>query len=373
MNLMSMKVPFLDLQALSAEVADEVSSRWKRIVDQSDFILGQEVIQFEQEFAEYCSCGHAVGVASGLDALKLILLAMDVGLGDEVITAANSFIATALAISAVGATPVLVDMAERDFLIDVQMLEGAITPQTKAIMPVHLYGQAADMDPIMELAYKYGLKVIEDACQAHGALYNGRRCGSLGDAAAFSFYPGKNLGAFGDGGAVTTNDAALAGRVRMLRNYGSPRRYHHDELGENSRLDTVQAAVLSVKLQHLEKWNAARRRVAARYAEGLKDLAELRLPLTNGYAEHVHHLFVVRTVRRDALMQHLQEHGIDCIIHYPIPIHLQKAYASGGWKPGDFPVAEKAAGEILSLPFFPTMADGEIDYVLDAVRDFFRK
>lgn len=366
-----MKIPFLDLGAMSTEVTDEVFRRWKTIVHQSDFILGQEVVRFEQEFAEYCACDHAVGMASGLDALKLILRAMDIGPGDEVVTAANSFIATALAISSVGAIPVLVDMDDRDFLIDVQALEEAITPRTKAIMPVHLYGQAADMEPIVKLARKHGLKVIEDACQAHGALCNGRKCGSLGDAAAFSFYPGKNLGAFGDAGAATTNDAALADRIRMLRNYGSPRRYHHDELGENSRLDTLQAAVLSVKLPHLEKWNAARRRVAARYAVGLKDVAEVRLPATNGYAEHVHHLYVVRTARRDALMNHLQECGMGCIIHYPIPIHLQKAYAFRGWKPGDFPVAERAANEILSLPLFPTITDGQVDCVIAAIKEFF--
>jgi len=366
-----MKIPFLDLGAMSADVADEVSRRWKTIVDQSDFILGQEVARFEEAFAEYCGCSHAIGMASGLDALKLILRAMDIGPGDEVVTAANSFIATALAISSVGATPVLVDMDDRDFLIDAQALEDAITPRTKAIIPVHLYGQAADMDPIMELARKYGLKVIEDACQAHGALYKGCRCGSLGDAAAFSFYPGKNLGAFGDGGAATTNDAVLADRIRMLRNYGSLRRYYHDELGENSRLDTIQAAVLSAKLRHLDQWNAARRRVAVRYAEGLKDVVEVRLPLTSSYAEHVHHLYVVRTGQRDALMQHLQEHGIGCIIHYPIPIHLQRAYASMGWKAGDFPVAEQAANEILSLPLFPTMVDEQVDYVVDAIAGFF--
>ena len=365
-----MKIPFLDLGAMSTEVADEISRRWETIVDQSDFILGQEVVRFEEAFAEYCECSHAIGMASGLDALKLILRAMDIGAGDEVVTATNSFIATALAISSVGAVPVLVDMDDRDFLIDVQALEGAITPRTKAIMPVHLYGQAVDMEPIMNLARKHGLKVIEDACQAHGALYNGHKCGSLGDAAAFSFYPGKNLGAFGDAGAATTNDAALADRIRMLRNYGSSRRYHHDELGENSRLDTLQAAVLSVKLPHLEKWNAARRRVAARYAAGLKDVEEVRLSVTNGYAEHVHHLYVVRTARRDALMNHLQERDIGCSIHYPIPIHLQKAYASRGWNPGDFPVAEKAADEVLSLPLFPTMTDGQVDCVIAAIEEF---
>ncbi len=365
-----MKIPFLDLSALSAEIASEVSNRWKVIVDQSDFVLGWEVIGFEQEFAEYCACDYAVGVASGLDALKLILRAMDIGQGDEVITAANSFIATALAISSVGAVPILVDMNDRDFLMDVQALESAITPRTKAIIPVHLYGQAVDMNPIMELACKRGLKVIEDAAQAHGALCNGRRCGSLGDAAAFSFYPGKNLGAFGDGGAVTTNDAVLADRIRMLRNYGSHRRYHHDELGENSRLDTVQAAVLSVKLKNLEEWNATRRHIAGRYAAGLANVAGLRLPTTNEYAEHVHHLYVIRTMRRDALIQYLQDRDIGCIIHYPIPIHLQKAYAYRGWMSGDFPVAEQAANEILSLPLFPSMTDAQVDYVVDTIIEF---
>lgn len=367
-----MKIPFLDLQAISAEVAGEVSRRWNTIVENADFILGQEVVRFEQEFATYCDCTHAIGVASGLDALKLVLRAMGIGPGDEVVTVANSFIATALAVSSVGAVPVLVDMDDRDFLIDVQAVENAITPRTKAIIPVHLYGQVADMGPIMAMARKHGLKVVEDACQAHGARYQGRQCGSLGDAAAFSFYPGKNLGAFGDGGAVTTNDAALAAQIRMLRNYGSPVRYHHDELGENSRLDTIQAAVLSVKLQYLEAGNARRRQVAARYADGLQAVAEVRLPGVNDPAGHVYHLFVIRTTQRDALMRHLQERDIGCIIHYPIPIHLQKAYASRGWKAGDFPVAEKAAGEILSLPLSPVMTDGQVDFVVETIARFYR-
>lgn len=368
-----MKVPFLDLQAASAEVAGEISSAWKTVVDDSNFILGRQVDAFENEFAAYCSCRHAIGVASGLDALKLILRAIDIGPGDEVITAANSFIATALAISSTGAAPVLVDMNDKDFLIDVSALEAAITDRTKAIIPVHLYGQSADMDPIIKLAGKHGLKVIEDAAQAHGALYKGRKCGSLGDAAAFSFYPGKNLGAFGDGGAITTNDAALADRVRMLRNYGSSRRYHHDELGENSRLDTVQAVVLSAKLLRLERWNTCRRQIAEGYAEGLAGIEALRLPRVNEHAEHVFHLYVVRTNRRDELMARLQEKDIGCIIHYPIPIHLQKAYASMGWNPGDFPFSEKAADEILSLPVFPTMTHEQVDYVVNTITDFFGK
>lgn len=366
-----MKIPFLDLQALSAEVAADVSNAWKTIVKDSNFVLGHQVATFEEEFANYCECSDAIGVASGLDALKLILRALDIGEGDEVITAANSFIATALAVTSVSAEVVLVDMNDEDFLIDVQALERAITPATKAIIPVHLYGHPADMDPIMEIARKHGLKVIEDAAQAHGALYKGRKCGALGDAAAFSFYPGKNLGAFGDGGAVTTNNAELAERIRSLRNYGSPRRYHHELLGENSRLDTVQAAVLSLKLKRLEGWNAARRRVAAYYTERLADVGGVRCPEINTHVLSVHHLYVIRAQKRDDLMNYLLEQDIGCIIHYPIPIHLQEAYASMGWKEGSFPVAENAAKEILSLPMFPTITTEQMDYVTDAVKAFF--
>ncbi|VGO12166.1 dTDP-3-amino-3,4,6-trideoxy-alpha-D-glucose transaminase [Pontiella desulfatans] len=366
-----MNVPFLDLKAASAEVADEVADVWQTIVEDSNFILGHQVEMFEKEFAAYCDCRHAIGVASGLDALKLILRAMDIGAGDEVVTVANSFIATALAVSSVGAQPVLVDMDDTDFLIDVQLLEAAITPRTKAIIPVHLYGQSAAMDPIMAVARQHGLKVIEDAAQAHGALYNGRKCGSLGDAAAFSFYPGKNLGAFGDGGAVTTNDDALAEKLLSLRNYGSPRRYHHELLGENSRLDTVQAAVLSAKLKHLDRWNAGRRRVVEQYAAGLSGVGDLRLPRSDDPAGHVHHLYVIRSARRDGLKAHLESQGIGCIIHYPIPIHLQEAYAFMDWKEGDFPAAEQAAKEILSLPIFPTMTEEQVGGVVDAVRAFF--
>lgn len=367
-----MNIPFLDLQAVSAQVADEVSRRWSSIVDQSDFILGQSVEDFEAEFSRYCDCAHAVGVASGLDALKLILRALDVGPGDEVITVTNSFIASALAISSVGAVPVLVDMHDRDFLINVDAIEDAVTSRTKVIMPVDLYGQAADMDAVCDIARRHGLKVVEDACQAHGARYKGRKCGSLGDAASFSFYPGKNLGAFGDGGAVTTHDDELAERVRMLRNYGSLRRYHHDALGENSRLDTIQAAVLSAKLPHLDHWNAQRRQVAGWYAECLNGLEHIRLPVVNDHCEPVHHLFVIRTSRRDELMEYLQCAGIGTIIHYPIPIHLQDAYAGMGWQRGDFPVSERAADEILSLPIYPTLSREQVEYVGETIRLFIK-
>lgn len=366
-----MNIPFLDLRAMSDEVRERVFSQWNAIVEQSGFILGRQLVDFEREFATYCNCSHAIGVASGLDALKLILRAMNIGPGDEVITVANSFIATALAISSVGAIPVLVNMSEKDFLIDVDAIEGVITDRTKAIIPVHLYGQVADMDRIGEIAKKYGLKVIEDACQAHGAQYNGRRCGSLGDAAAFSFYPGKNLGAFGDAGAITTNDAQLAEQIRSLRNYGSPERYHHEVLGENSRLDTLQAAVLFEKLPHLDGWNAARRRIAEWYADGFDGVQDVVLPFCNAYAEHIYHLYVIRVPQRDKLLAFLQEKGIGCAVHYPIPIHLQKAYEDKGWVFGDFPVCEKAAGEILSLPMYPSLTRRNVDIIAGAVREFF--
>lgn len=366
-----MKVPFLDLPTLSDEVRDDVVNRWNRVISRSDYVLGSAVAEFEHEFALYCECKYALGLASGLDALKLILRAYGIGAGDEVITVANSFIATALAISAVGATPVLVDMCDFDFNMDVSAVAAAITPQTKAIIPVHLYGQPADMDPLVELAKEYGLYVIEDACQAHGARYGGRRAGSIGDAAAFSFYPGKNLGAFGDGGAVTTNDPVLAEKIRTLRNYGSSVRYHHDELGENSRLDTLQAEVLSVKLAKLDGWNERRREVAAWYRDALSDLPDVVLPSERAESEHVYHLFVIRTAQRDKLVQFLHGRDIGCIIHYPIPIHLQKAYASAGWTLGDFPCAERAADEILSLPMGPSMTKEQVDYVAAAIHDCF--
>jgi len=366
-----MNIPFLDLKTLSKEVSEEVSQSWNEILNRADFILGKEVSQFETRFATYCDCKESIGTASGLDALKLILRAMDIGSGDEVITQTNSFIATALAISSVGATPVLTDMNDADFLIDVSAVEKAITPRTKAIIPVHLYGQVAEMEPILALAQKHKLKVIEDACQAHGAIYKGQKAGSIGDAAAFSFYPGKNLGAFGDAGAVTTNNLQLAKRIRTLRNYGSPQRYHHEEQGENSRLDTLQAAVLLAKLSRLDNWNNSRRKMAARYTQGLNQIPDLKLPIVQDPLRHVHHLFVVRTSKRDQLLKHLTQNQIGAIIHYPIPIHLQKAYAQMGWRKGHFPLAEKAADEILSLPLFPTMSNAQVDYVIEVIQQFF--
>ncbi len=366
-----MNVPFVDLKTQFAAIRGDVMRNVEKVLQNTNFILGAEVSEFEKAFAAYCECRHAVGVASGLDALKLALRALDIGPGDEVITTANTFIATALAVNSVGATPVLVDMDAVSYNLDPKQLDAAVTPRTKAILPVHLYGQPADMDPILAWAEKRKLHVIEDACQAHGARYKGRRCGSLGRIAAFSFYPGKNLGAYGDGGAVTTNDPALAEKVVLLRGYGSTVKYYHDALGENSRLDTIQAAVLNAKLPHLDAWNAARRRAAARYTEQLAGVGDVATPQILPFAEHVFHLYVIRTARRDALLKFLQERGVGCIIHYPVPIHLQKAYADRGWKRGDFPETERAADEILSLPMFPDITDAQIDYVVQSVRDFF--
>jgi dTDP-4-amino-4,6-dideoxygalactose transaminase len=367
-----MKVPFLDLKNQPEGLRDEIRSAMDQVLADCNFILGKPVADFEAAFAAYCGCKYGIGVASGLDALKLILRAMEIGPGDEVITGSHTFIATALAVSAVGATPVLVEVDPVAYTMNPAAFESAVTARTKAVMPVHLYGQTADMGPILAIARRYGLKVIEDACQAHGARCDGMRAGTLGDAAAFSFYPGKNLGAFGDGGAVTTNDSVLADRIRTLRNYGSAKKYYHDELGENSRLDTLQAAVLSAKLPHLDRGNAARRAVAARYAGQLEGVGDLVLPAVRSGSEHVFHLYVIQTAQRDALQKYLMEQGVECLIHYPVPVHLQKAYASKGWKKGAFPLTEQLAARILSLPVFPGMTDDQVDFVCDRVQSFYK-
>jgi len=374
-----MKIPFLDLQAQTAGFQNEIQTAMDQVVADCNFILGKPVADFEEAFAAYCECDHAVGVATGLDALKLILRAMDIGPGDEVITSAHTFIATALAISAVGATPVLVEADPLTYTMDTAAFAAAITGQTKAVMPVHLYGQTAEMDPILDVARRHGLNVIEDACQAHGARCNGRRAGAIGDAAAFSFYPGKNLGAFGDGGAVTTNDAVLAGRIRTLRNYGSSKKYFHDELGENSRLDTLQAAVLGVKLNYLDAGNAARRAAAALYTRQLEGVGDIVAPHIREGSEHIFHLYVIQTNRRDELQSFLREQGVECLIHYPVPVHLQKAYSSqrpvvsssNHWRKGGFPLTEQLADRILSLPIFPGLTEDQQCYVTDSIRRFF--
>jgi dTDP-4-amino-4,6-dideoxygalactose transaminase len=338
-------------------------------MQRGDFVLGGAVAEFERAFAEYCGVQYCVGVDSGYSALELIVRAYDIGPGDEVITAANTFIATTLAISNTGATPVLVDCDPETYNIDATKIEAAITSRTKAIMPVHLYGQTADMDAINAIARKHGLYVFEDAAQASGARHKGRRAGSLGDAAGFSFYPGKNLGAYGDGGAVTTNNARIAERIRLLRNIGQKVKYYHEVKGFNHRLDTIQAAVLKVKLPHLDDWNASRRRAAATYADLLADLP-VTTPTTADYAEHIFHLYVIRVSDREPLMEHLKEMGIATGLHYPIPIHLQPAYAELGYKRGDFPVTEAYAETIMSLPIFPELDDDKAAYVAGAVREF---
>jgi dTDP-4-amino-4,6-dideoxygalactose transaminase len=362
-----MKVPFLELKPAYNELRDELDAAYHRVMDSGWYLLGNEIESFETGFAKYCEAGHCVAVGNGLDALHLILRAYDIGAGDEVIVPTNTFIATWLAVSYAGATPVPVEPDLKTFNLDPKRIEAAITPKTKAIMPVHLYGQPADMDPIISIARKHGLKVIEDNAQAQGARYKDRRTGSLGDAAGNSFYPGKNLGAFSDAGAVTTNDGELAGRIRTLRNYGSKKKYYNDVKGFNSRLDELQAAFLRVKLKKLDEWNDRRRNVAALYMTELGGAANLALPFVPEWAEPVWHLFVVRHPKRDALQQKLAAADIGTLIHYPVPAHLSGAYADGTWKRHDFPIAEELAGTVLSLPIGPHLLNEQIRFVATEV------
>jgi dTDP-4-amino-4,6-dideoxygalactose transaminase len=361
-----MSVPFLDLHAAYFELRAELDAAYHRVMDSGWYILGNEVEAFESEFAEYCGVKHCVGVGNGLEALQLILHAMDIGPGDEVIVPANTYIATWLAASNVGAVPVPVEPCAHTYNIDPTRINAAISPRTKAIIPVHLYGQPADMDPINELAARYGLAVVEDAAQAHGARYKGRKTGSLGHAAGFSFYPGKNLGAIGDGGAVTTDDDALADRIRLLRNYGSKHKYVHACKGVNSRLDELQAAFLRVKLRCLDEWNARRTRIATAYSATLPG-RNVVVPHVPDYAEPVWHLYVVLSEARDALQQELQTAGIGTLIHYPIPPHMQGAYAMRGYSRDAFPLSARLAGQLLSLPIGPAMTDEQAAMVVAAV------
>lgn len=358
-----MNVLFLDLGAAYRELQGEIDDAVHRVLASGHYILGPEVEAFEQEFATFCGVQECVGVANGLDALHLALRAMDVGPGDEVIVPSNTYIATWLAVSQCGATPVPVEPDERTFNIDPAQIEAAISDRTKVILPVHLYGQPADMDPILAIARKHGLRVLEDGAQAHGARYKGRRVGGHGDAVTWSFYPGKNLGALGDGGAVTTNDAQLADRIRVLRNYGSRVKYVNEVQGYNSRLDPLQAAVLNVKLRYLDDWNSRRCAIAQRYQQALIGCG-LNLPQTLDNTESVWHLYVVRTLRRGALQAHLTEAGIGSLIHYPIPPHLQHAYANLSYKPRVFPIAETLADEVLSLPMGPHQTIDQQDKVI---------
>lgn len=366
-----MTVPFVDLASEHHRYRHQLDAAVAGVVDASSFVLGEAVERFERSFAAYCSTEHAVGVDSGFSALELILRGYGIGPGDEVITTANTFVATVAAIDATGATPVLVDVDPATHWMDLDQTAAAITAHTRAIIPVHLYGRVGPMDPLLDLARYYGVKVIEDACQAHGAAYRGRRAGSLGDAAAFSFYPSKNLGAFGDGGMIVTDDADLVERLRMLRNVGSTEKYVHAVRGFNRRLDSIHAAVLDIKLGYLDRANEGRRRAAAAYTALLEE-APVTVPAKAEADEHVFHLYVIETLERDGLMRSLGERGISVGIHYPVPVHLQPAYGWLGHGPGDFPVSEALAERIVSLPMFPTISVGQIAYVVKAIERYFQ-
>ncbi|TKT80266.1 DegT/DnrJ/EryC1/StrS family aminotransferase [Aquamicrobium sp. LC103] len=360
-------IPFLDLKAQYASIKDEIDAAVLNVLGSAQYVLGEEVAAFEREFAAYCGTRHAIAVNTGTSALHLSLLAAGVGPGDEVITVPFTFVATASAICYTGARPVFIDIDPVTFTMDPEKLEASITPRTKAVMPVHLYGQTADMAPIMEMAERYGLAVIEDACQAHGAEYKGRRAGGIGVSGCFSFYPGKNLGACGEGGIVVTNDDAHAHMVRMLRDWGQERRYHHTLKGFNYRMDGIQGAILRVKLRHLERWTEARRQHARRYTELLAGSGRVTTPVELPDRRHVYHIYAVRCGDRDALQRELVAEGVQTGLHYPVPIHLQPAHEDLGYRAGDFPVAEAAAREVLSLPIYPEMTQRQVEQVADAV------
>ena len=360
-------VPFVDLKAQYQTIKSEIEAAISRVVESGRYILGPEVEKFEKDFAKYVGARFCVGVNSGTAALQLALMATGVGATDEVIVPANTFFATAETVSTAGARPVFVDADSVAYTIDVSKIENAITPRTRAIIPVHLYGQPADLDPVFEIARRHNLSVIEDAAQAHGAEYKGRRVGALGDVGCFSFYPAKNLGAYGDAGAIVTDDDMVARRLRLLRDHGSDRKYYHEIVGYNFRLETLQAAVLAVKLRHLESWTRLRRRHAAQYHELLKT-SSLVLPRELEYARHVYHLYVVQSDRRDELQRKLAAAGVQTGIHYPVPIHLQPAYSSLGYRAGDFPETEKQSQRVLSLPMFAELTDEQINLVAEALK-----
>jgi dTDP-4-amino-4,6-dideoxygalactose transaminase len=367
---MTTNIAFLDMKAQYLELKAELDLAYQRVMESGWYILSDEVQAFEREFAEYVGVKHCIGVGNGLEALQLILMAYGVGEGDKVIIPANTYIASWLAVSYVGATPIPVEPDPATHNLDPSRIETAITKRTKAIMPVHLYGQTVVMDEIWKIAERHGLPIIEDSAQTHGAAYRDRKSGNLGSAAGFSFYPTKNLGAFGDAGAVTTNDDRLADRVRVLRNYGSRRKYFNEEKGHNSRLDPLQAAFLRVKLKHLDEWNARRRWIAQYYFEHLKGLPGLALPQIAKDADPVWHLFVIASTQRDALQAHLEKCGIGTLIHYPVPPHLSEAYADLKYKPGDFPITEQLAGSVLSLPIGPHLKLEDAGSIAQAVREF---
>jgi len=362
----NVKIPYLDLKAQYRSIKPEIDAALERVFDSGQFALGPEVAAFEQDFAKYCGTSECIALNSGTSALHLALLAAGVGRGAEVVTVPFTFVASVAAVEYAGAKPVLVDIDPRSFTMDPAAIEKAITSRTKAILPVHLYGQPADMDPIMEIARLHGLVVIEDAAQAHGAKYKGKPVGSLGDLACFSFYPGKNLGAYGEGGAVTTNNVELARTVRMLRDWGQDRKYHHVLRGFNYRMEGFQGAVLGVKLRHLEAWTEARRRIAEHYHQLLAN-SDVETPQEMPWAHHVYHVYTLRTEDRDGMQSALAEQGIQTGIHYPIPVHLQPAYADLDYGTGSFPRAEAAAKQVLSLPLYPELSDKAVTEVAAAV------
>lgn len=357
-----MNVPFLDLKAQYSQIKDEVHSALNKVMENTDFVLGDAVKDFEMAFGAHHGAENCMAVSSGTSALHVALLAMGIGPGDEVIVPANTFIATAEAVSHCGAKPVFVDICETDYCIDPTKIEAAVTRNTKAVIPVHLYGQPAEMDEILAVAHKHRLKVLEDCAQAHDAEYKGRKIGTFGCAGAFSFYPGKNLGAYGEGGTVITNDAGIADKIRMLRDHGSPKKYHHDSVGYNYRMHGFQGAVLGVKLKYLVGWTDSRRRVAAKYRKVLKGLP-IQIKSPKDHVRHVYHLFIIRMKNRDSVIRALKAKGVACGIHYPFSLHLTGAYEHLGYKRGDFPVSEGLADEILSLPIYPELTDEMIEYI----------
>jgi dTDP-4-amino-4,6-dideoxygalactose transaminase len=361
-------IPFLDLKAQYASLKPEVDATVIKVLESGQYVLGEEVAQFEREFADYCDARHGIAVNSGTSALHLALLAGGIGPGDEVITTPFTFVATVSAICSAGATPVFVDIDPVTFTLDPAKLEQAITPRTKAIIPVHLYGQMADMEPILDIAQHYRLLVIEDACQAHGAEYKGQRAGSLGISGCFSFYPGKNLGAYGEGGMVVTSDDEQMQKIRMLRDWGQEQRYHHTLKGFNYRMDGIQGSVLRIKLRHLEQWTEARRANARRYDSLLGGVQGVATPVETAGRRHVYHIYAIRSADRDGLLRALQAEGVQTGLHYPIPVHLQRAHADLGYGPGDFPESEAAAKSVLSLPMFPELTSRQIETVSAAVR-----
>jgi dTDP-4-amino-4,6-dideoxygalactose transaminase len=366
------KIPYLDLPAQIRGLRQQLDAAIARNLDLCSFCLGPDVVQFEKDFARFNGAEHGVAFNSGTSALHVALLLLNVGPGDEVVTTPYTFVATSWAISYVGAKPVYVDVDDATMNLDPKLVERAITPKTKAVMPVHLYGQPFDIDPILAICKKHKLPLVEDAAQAHAAKYKGKIIGTFGEISCFSFYPGKNLGACGEGGALIMNNPEFAKRARSLREHGSTVRYYHDEVGFNYRMEGIQGAVLGVKLPHLQKWTDERRRVAHRYHELLQD-TPLQLPREAAFAESAYHLYVVRHPQRDKLKEHLEANGVGCALHYPLPLHLQKCYASLGHKNGDFPAAEKSARECLSLPIYPELTDGQIQRVAEVVKAFFKK